>query len=522
MSKEIEINLLPEELIDQEVLRKAVSKKTGINIKNIQDIEVVKRSIDARKSPVTYRIKAILNTKDKETALETKENISPKRKYKRVDSSKSVIVIGAGPSGLFASLKLIEKGIKPIILERGNSISERKKDLAQMVRKGVINTESNWCFGEGGAGTFSDGKLYTRSNKRGNIEEVLDIFIEHGADKDIKVNSHPHIGTDKLSSIIKNIRKTIEECGGEYHFNTKVVDFIIKDMKIKGVITQKGDRIESDRVILATGHSARDIYYLFDQKKWAIEAKPFAMGVRIEHPQELINQIQYHSSNYSKLLPAASYNLAFNHKGRGIFSFCMCPGGIIIPASTNTEELVVNGMSNSFRGSAFANSGIVVSVNEEDAKQYSNYGALSLMKLQEDIERKMFEAADKNLAAPAQRLIDFMSNKPSSTIKETSYLCGVVPANLNKILPKFISTSLHHGFNDFGKKMKGFICEEANLIGLESRTSSPVRIPRNKETLQHIQISGLYPCGEGAGMAGGITSSAIDGINIANKIATIY
>ena len=531
MIKEIEINLLPEDLVSQEVIKRAIAKKTGIKLIDILSCEVIRRSIDARKKPISYRVKLSLNLQDKKEKLEevrdennslpTKDISPKKREYKDVHNSKPVIVIGAGPAGLFASLKLIEKGFKPIIIERGQSVSERKIDIAQIVRQREINSESNWCFGEGGAGTFSDGKLYTRSNKRGNIDEVLDIFIEHGAAKDIKVEAHAHIGTDKLSSIIKNIRKTIEEFGGEYHFNTKVVDFITKDNKIKGVITQNGDKIEADNVILATGHSARDIYYLFDAKKWAIQAKPFAMGVRIEHPQELINQIQYHSSNYSKLLPPASYSLAYTNNERGVFSFCMCPGGMIIPASTNNGELVVNGMSNSLRSSPFANSGMVVSVNEEDAKEFSKYGALSLMKLQEDAEKKMFEAADNSIAAPAQRLTDFLKNTPSSALSPTSYLCGVVPTNLNKVLPKFISSSLHNAFKDFGRKMKGFITQEANLIGLESRTSSPVRIPRDKETLQHIQISGLYPCGEGAGLSGGITSSAIDGINIANKIAEL-
>ncbi|MEA5099281.1 MAG: FAD-dependent oxidoreductase [Bacteroidales bacterium] len=528
MIKEIEINLLPEDLVSQEVIKRATAKKTGIKLIDILSCEVIRRSIDARKKPISYRVKLSLNLQDKNgnsneesVQLQTKETSLNKIEYKDVHNSKPVIIIGAGPAGLFASLKLIEKGLKPIIIERGKPVSERKKDVAQIVRQREVNLESNWCFGEGGAGTFSDGKLYTRSNKRGNIDEVLDIFIEHGADKDIKVEAHAHIGTDKLSSIIKNIHKKIEEFGGEYHFNTKVIDFILKDNIIKGVITQNGDRIEADNVILATGHSARDIYYLFDEKKWALEAKPFAMGVRIEHPQELINQIQYHSSNYSKLLPPASYSLAYNNNERGVFSFCMCPGGMIIPASTSNGELVVNGMSNSLRSSPFANSGIVVSVNEEDAKEFSKYGALSLMKLQEDAEKKMFEAAGNSIAAPAQRLTDFLKSTPSSALSPTSYLCGVVPTNLNKVLPKFISSSLQNALNDFGRKMKGFITQEANLIGLESRTSSPVRIPRDKETLQHIQISGLYPCGEGAGLSGGITSSAIDGINIANKIAEL-
>ena len=525
MIKEIEFNVSPEELVNVDKFKTIIAKKSGIKEDSIANFEVLRKSIDARKKPVNYRIKVAVDIIEKvEQELEgisvIREQETKERK-KDVRNAKSVIVIGAGPAGLFASLKLIEKGLKPIILERGKSVSERKKDTAQIIRQQEINPESNWCFGEGGAGTFSDGKLYTRSNKRGNIKEVLDIFVEHGADKEIMIDAHAHIGTDKLSAIIKNIHKTIEECGGEYHFETKVVDFIVNDNKIKGVITQKGDKIESEAVILATGHSARDIYNLFNEKKWALEAKPFAMGIRIEHPQELINEIQYHTPNYSSLLPAASYSLAYNYKERGVFSFCMCPGGMIIPAATDKDQLVMNGMSNSSRNSPYANAGIVVSVKEEDAKEYSQYGALSLMKFQEATEKKMYEAAGNSLVAPAQRLPDFLRGKKSSALASTSYLCGLIPTDMNKILPDFITETLKEGFNDFGKKMKGFITGESNIIGLESRTSSPIRIPRDKDTLQHIQIAGLYPCGEGSGYAGGITSSAIDGINIAEKIAEI-
>jgi uncharacterized FAD-dependent dehydrogenase len=526
MIKEIELNVSPEELVNVDQFKIIIAKKSGIKIDSIASLKIVKKSIDARKKPVNYRIKVEIDLIDKEisSSQETTLEFNPsdlelrQNKYKDVKNSKPVIVVGAGPAGLFASLKLIEKGLKPIILERGKSVSERKKDTAQIIRQQEINPDSNWCFGEGGAGTFSDGKLYTRSNKRGNINEVLDIFVEHGADKEIMIEAHAHIGTDKLSSIIKNIRKTIEEYGGEYHFETKVVDFIIKDNKIKGVITQNGDKIEADSVILATGHSARDIYNLFNEKQLALEAKPFAMGIRIEHPQELINQIQYHSPNYSSLLPAASYSLAYNYKNRGVFSFCMCPGGMIIPAATDKEQLVMNGMSNSLRNSPYANAGIVVSVNEEDAKEYAEFGALSLMKFQEATEKKMYFAAGNSLVAPAQRLTDFMRGKRSSSLSPSSYLCGVIPTDMNKILPEFMTETLKEGFKDFGRKMKGFITNESNIIGLESRTSSPVRIPRDKETMQHVQISGLYPCGEGAGYAGGITSSAIDGINVAEKI----
>ncbi len=538
MIKEYELNVLPEELVDTETLIKAIARKIGVRTERIADFELLKKSIDARKALITYRIKVQLRIlelerpslqkvgqeTEVEVEIEPQVEVVEVDKYKDVHNAKPVIVIGAGPSGLFASLKLIQKGLKPIIIERGKPVSERKVDLAQIIRQSEINTESNWCFGEGGAGTFSDGKLYTRSNKRGNINEVLDLFVEHGADKEIMIDAHPHIGSDNLSAITKNIRQTIETHGGEYHFNTKVVDLIVKDNKIKGVITQNGDKIESDIVVLATGHSARDIYYLFNEKNWALEAKLFAMGVRIEHPQELINQIQYHTPKYSKLLPPATYNLAHNtkDKDRGVFSFCMCPGGMIIPASTGKEELVVNGMSNSLRNSPFANSGIVVNVKAEDAKKYSEFGALAMLKLQEDTEKNMFIAADKTMVAPAQRLTDFIKDKKSSALSPSSYLPGLIPSNMNNILPEFISTNLRDAFLHFGKTMKGFITSEANIIGLESRTSSPVRIPRDKDSLQHIQISGLYPCGEGSGYSGGITSSAIDGINTAEKIAETY
>lgn len=538
MIKEYELNVLPEELVDTETLIKAIARKIGVRTERIADFELLKKSIDARKALITYRIKVQLRIlelerpslqkvgqeTEVEVEIEPQVEVVEVDKYKDVHNAKPVIVIGAGPSGLFASLKLIQKGLKPIIIERGKPVSERKVDLAQIIRQNEINTESNWCFGEGGAGTFSDGKLYTRSNKRGNINEVLDLFVEHGADKEIMIDAHPHIGSDNLSAITKNIRQTIETHGGEYHFNTKVVDLIVKDNKIKGVITQNGDKIESDIVVLATGHSARDIYYLFNEKNWALEAKLFAMGVRIEHPQELINQIQYHTPKYSKLLPPATYNLAHNtkDKDRGVFSFCMCPGGMIIPASTGKEELVVNGMSNSLRNSPFANSGIVVNVKAEDAKKYSEFGALAMLKLQEDTEKNMFIAADKTMVAPAQRLTDFIKDKKSSALSPSSYLPGLIPSNMNNILPEFISTNLRDAFLHFGKTMKGFITSEANIIGLESRTSSPVRIPRDKDSLQHIQISGLYPCGEGSGYSGGITSSAIDGINTAEKIAETY
>ncbi|MDR0971856.1 MAG: FAD-dependent oxidoreductase [Bacteroidales bacterium] len=518
MRKFFELNLLPEEIINEDTLRIIVSKRVGIKLNTIKQATIIKKSIDARKDPITYRVKLaldIIENGNSDDLPERKQEIH----YNDVSNGERVIVIGAGPCGLFASLKLIALGFKPIILERGKKIEERKKDIASIFKDKTIDEESNFSFGEGGAGTFSDGKLYTRSNKRGSIEEVLDIFINHGADKEIKVDAHPHIGTDKLSTIIKNIRKTIISSNGEYHFNTKVVDLIVRNNRIKGVITQNGDRIEANYVVLATGHSARDIFYLFNSKKWLIEKKPFAMGVRVEHPQEIINKIQYHSKNYSPLLPAASYNLTYTYKNRGVFSFCMCPGGMIIPASTQKGLSLVNGMSNSLRNSPFANSGIVVSILEEDALEYSDYGELALMKLQEDLEKKIYNITSNETSAPIQRLSDFLKNKKSSSFAETSYLCDLVSVNFNNILPKNITNNLIGAFRNFDQKMKGFISPEANIIGLESRTSSPVRILRDNESLEHKQISGLYPCGEGSGYAGGITSSCIDGIRVAQKIS---
>lgn len=493
----------------EEEFRKYVSSSCGIKPQNLH-YKIIRKSIDARKRPV-FRLKLLISDKPI-----PKTNIE--RKYKDVSNAERVIVVGAGPCGLFAALKLIEEGFKPIIVERGKPVSERKRDIALIARNQELNEESNWCFGEGGAGTFSDGKLFTRSTKKGNINDVLETFVFHGADENILIESHPHIGTDKLSRIIKNMRKTILDNGGEYFFNTKVCDFIIKNNKIHGVKTSTQSTIEGKAVILATGHSARDIYQLFAKNNWAIEAKPFAMGVRVEHRQELINASQYNDKTIANLLPSASYSLVHNVKDRGVFSFCMCPGGMIIPASTEKNSLVVNGMSSSNRGSAFANSGIVVSVTPQDVKEYSKHPALSLMKFQEECEQKMYI---QNQIAPAQRISDFIRNKSSHNIGATSYPSGLYACNMNDYLPKFVAETLREGFKVFDRRIKGFISNQATMIGLESRTSSPVRILRDKDSLQHPQIAMLFPCGEGAGYAGGITSSAIDGINAAEKIAQL-
>lgn len=510
MQKILQLRLSPEQYNSAREFENIICAKSGIS-KEILSYCVDKESLDCRKEPI-YNLSVIVS----------EDNDLPNHKIApllEVNDEKKVIVVGAGPAGLFAAIKLLQNGIKPIIIERGARVENRKKNVASINRNQRINTESNVCFGEGGAGTFSDGKLYTRSNKKGNINEVLEIFVHFGADEKILRQTHSHIGTDKLSRIIKNVREEILRCGGEYHFDTKVVDFILKDNVVKGVKTEDDEEILADRVILATGHSARDIYQLFYDRNWEIESQTFAMGVRVEHPQDLINQIQYHSKTPSNLLPAATYSLAHNIGDRGVFSFCMCPGGIVMPSMDREGIMVVNGMSNSLRNGEKANAAIVVSVKEEDAKEFKNFGPLSLMKLQESIEKQMF--IQKQIA-PAQRIIDFMQNKVSSRLLHSSYMPGLESVNMREELPGFISKHLLEGFRVFDKKMRGYITKEAMLIGLESRTSSPVRIPRDKESMQHLSLRNLYPCGEGAGYAGGITSSAMDGINVANKIAAEF
>ncbi len=507
MQKSLHLTISPEIYANKTELEKLISKKSDISIDTLS-YTINKESLDARKSPI-YHLEIIVDSDP------LSQNIEPES-FLDVSNSKEVIVIGAGPCGMMAALKLIQKGLRPIVIERGSMVEKRKKDIAKIVRNEPIDEDSNFCFGEGGAGTFSDGKLYTRSNKKGNVEEVLRLLVHFGAKKEILYQSHPHIGTDGLSRIVKNIREQIIKSGGEYRFDTKVINFIVKDNNVIGVITSKGEEILANKVILATGHSAKDIYQLFYDNNWQIEAKPFAMGVRVEHPQELINEIQYHAKDYSPLLPSAEYSLTAKYNDRGVFSFCMCPGGVVVPTPDKENIMVVNGMSNSLRSGKFANSAIVVSVKEEDAKEFAQYGALSLLKFQQKWEEKMY--FDKRIC-PAERLDDFLKNKISSKLANSSYKPGLVSMDMKERLPKFVVEGLKIGFENFNRKMKGFITREANIIGLESRTSSPVRIPRDRETLQHTQLKNLYPCGEGAGYAGGITSSAIDGINIAKKIA---
>ncbi len=514
MKKEITISLSPEEAANSNGYINYLSQLIGLKKSQINYFRLLKRTIDARSRNIKTHLS--FEVFIDEVPLQT---LRKKKIYPDVSQKKSVIIVGAGPAGLFTALKLIELGIKPVILERGKDVHERKLDIANINRAHIVNEDSNYCFGEGGAGTFSDGKLYTRSTKRGNVQEILEILVEHGANEDILIDSHPHIGSDKLPKIISNIRETIVNSGGKYYFNCKVTDLIIKNPIIRGVITNNKDSFYGESVILATGHSANDIYHLLQNKSVYIEAKPFAIGVRVEHPQQLIDTIQYHRSERGDFLPAASYNLVQQVNGRGVFSFCMCPGGIIVPSATGLNQIVVNGMSNSQRNSPYANSGIVVTLELEDYSHYKEYGALAGLYFQSAIEKAAFNAGGKTQTAPAQRMVDFVSNRVSNDLPPTSYNPGIVSVSIKDILPDFISTRLQIAFKEFDKKMKGYFTNEAILIGVESRTSSPVRIPRVKESLEHVQIKKLYPCGEGSGYAGGIISSAIDGVRCAEKIA---
>lgn len=520
MQRQVELWLSPREASTLNDFKPLLSRKTNIPKNRISSYQVIKKSIDARGAHV--KIIMLFNVFiDEQPQTEP----SVKTWWPRVRSNKRVIVVGAGPAGLFAALSLIEHGIKPIIIERGKDVSQRKADVATINRPqtaSYINPDSNYCFGEGGAGTFSDGKLYTRSNKRGDINRILKIFTAHGANPDILYEAHPHIGSDKLPSIITSIRNTILDAGGEVLFNTRLSDLIIENNEVKGIRTSKGVEISGDAVILATGHSAHDIYELLEQKHIALEPKAFALGVRVEHPQALIDSIQYKTDSRGDFLPPAAYKLVQQVNDRGVFSFCMCPGGIIVPATTEPGLMVVNGMSNSKRNGHYANSGIVVTVNPEDLHGYDDYGALKGLAFQKDIEKACFIAGGNNQAAPAQRMADFSSGKISSSLPETTFNPGISSAPLHQILPPFIATTLQQGFIEFGKKMKGYFTNEALLLGTESRTSSAVRIPRDQQSLEHIQIKRLFPSGEGAGYAGGIVSSAMDGENCARAAAALY
>lgn len=517
MIKEIDLVISPDDILDEEKIKNQILKQEKLQSQRLNAFKIRKRSIDARGKNVVYRLKVILYIKEEPSF--TIQNIN----YPNVKQAKPVIIVGAGPAGLFAALRLIELGLKPIIIERGKDVKQRRRDLAAINKEGIVNPESNYCFGEGGAGTYSDGKLYTRSDKRGDVNKMLQILVDHGATEDILVDARPHIGTNKLPQIITAIRETVLNAGGEVYFNTKLTDIKITDQQVKAAITNQGV-FEATAIILATGHSARDIYELLRTKGILLEAKPFALGVRIEHPQYIIDQSQYHCEVRHEHLPPAYYSLVTQVEDRGVFSFCMCPGGIIAPCATDENEIVVNGWSPSKRNNPYANSGTVVQVNIADVNPKNPDDAFALIDFQAQIERKAFEAGGGLLKAPAQRMVDFVNHKWSNDLPNNSYLPGLTSANLHEVLPQFIAKRLQLALPAFGRKMpgrnknSGYYTNEAVLVGVESRTSSPIRIPRDKETLQHPQIKGLFPCAEGAGYAGGIISAAIDGQACADAV----
>ena len=513
--KELQLRVNPKTAYTDSLLRQHIAQQENISVDDISLVKIVKRSIDARQRQVmvNLKVRTYIGEQPENTSL-----ISP-IDYKPVSGSNQAIVVGAGPGGLFAALRLIELGIKPIVLERGKDVNERRKDLARISREGIVDENSNYCFGEGGAGAYSDGKLYTRSKKRGSVDRILAILHQHGASEDILVDAHPHIGTDKLPRVIENIRKTIIGCGGEVHFQTRVTELIIDGNRVNGVICADGSSYNGP-VILATGHSARDVYRMLKAQCVKIEPKGIAVGVRLEHPQHLIDQIQYHSeAGRGEYLPAAEYSFVTQVDGRGVYSFCMCPGGFIVPAASGPNQLVVNGMSPSNRGTKWANSGMVVEVRPEDLTHYDANDPLCVMHFQEDLERKCFEAADGTQCAGAQLMLDFVQGKDSKDLPRTSYAPGIKPSRLDKWLPRFISNRLRKGFEVFGRYARGFLTNEAIIIGVETRTSSPVRIPRMPIDMRHIEIENLFPCGEGAGYAGGIVSAAIDGERCAEALA---
>lgn len=516
MAQKITLKLHPKAANNSESIVLEVSKILKCPKEKIKNFKITRKSIDARSRTIWVNMEVLVILQGEIFPEEEKGFLA--QPIKKED--KSCIVIGFGPAGMFAALRLIELGFKPIVLERGKCVKDRRRDLALMNKEHIVNNDSNYCYGEGGAGTFSDGKLYTRSKKRGDIKKVLKVFVEHGANPTILYESNPHIGTNKLPAIVEGIRKTILEHGGEVHFEKKVVDFVLENKEIKSVVCADETEYTAQKVILATGHSARDIFELLDKKKIKIEAKPFALGVRIEHPQSMIDSIQYRCDVRSDYLPPANYKLVSQQRGRGVFSFCMCPGGIIAPASTSPGEVVVNGWSPSKRNGKYANSGMVVSVGEKDFEPYKEYGELRAMKYQAAVEKIAFET-NQDLTAPAQRVVDFIKNRESRTLEKTSYIPGVQSRDLREVLPKEVALALREGLITFGKKMRGYTSNQGMLVGVESRTSSPVRIPRDKESLLHTECTNLFPCGEGAGYAGGIMSAALDGIACAEKLLQV-
>ncbi|AXB55334.1 NAD(P)/FAD-dependent oxidoreductase [Flavobacterium fluviale] len=515
MPKELLLQVTPEIAANESLLKDHLSKQIKVSSQEIQHVSILKRSIDARQKAIKINLKVLIYLKG-EPFQETKIELP---RYKDVSNAQEVIVVGAGPAGLFAALQLVELGLKPIVLERGKDVRGRRRDLKAINREHIVNEDSNYCFGEGGAGTYSDGKLYTRSKKRGDVTRILELLVAFGASEDILVEAHPHIGTNKLPKIIEDIREKIIEFGGQVLFETRVSDILVKNNEVEGIVTQNGDKIHANKLILATGHSARDIFELLDKKKILIEAKPFALGVRAEHSQELIDSIQYSCDYRGEHLPPAPYSIVKQVNGRGMYSFCMCPGGVIAPCATSPGEVVTNGWSPSKRDQSTANSGIVVELKLEDFKPFAKFGALAGMEFQKSIEQKAWHLAGQTQKVPAQRMIDFTQSKVSSDIPKTSYVPGTTSVEMGQVFPGFLTQIMRQGFQDFGKSMRGYLTNEAILHAPESRTSSPVRIPRDPITYEHLQIKGLYPCGEGAGYAGGIISAAIDGEKCALMIA---
>ena len=553
MIQEYQIRILPEQAASEEGIKRYLAKEKGLDVRTLNQVRVLKRSIDARQRTifVNLKVRAYINEFPQDDQYVHTE-------YPDVSSRPRVIVVGEGPGGLFASLRLIELGYRPIVLERGKDVRERKKDLSNITKTQKVDGESNYCFGEGGAGAYSDGKLYTRSKKRGSVDKILNVFCQHGANTNILADAHPHIGTDKLPRVIENMRNTIIKCGGEVHFQTKMIRLILEsEGKLTAPDAAAGDRVigveavnlatgaeETYRgpVILATGHSARDVYRYLASAKIDIEAKGIAVGVRLEHPSQLIDQIQYHNkSGRGKYLPAAEYSFVTQVEGRGVYSFCMCPGGFVIPAATGPEQLVVNGMSPSNRGTAWSNSGMVVETHPEDVAQFVKehqaiieqtemkaqqndslfnlHSSLQMMYFQEIVEKQCWQQGNMKQTAPAQRMADFVNNRLSYDLPKSSYAPGLISSPLHFWMPSFVSKRLQEGFKTFGKNAHGFLTNEATLIAMETRTSSPVRIVRDRETLQHVRIQGLFPCGEGAGYAGGIVSAGVDGERCAEMCA---
>lgn len=521
MIQEYQIRILPEQAANEEGIKRYLAKEKGLDARTLNKVRVLKRSIDARQRTifVNLKVRAYINEMPQDDQYVHTE-------YPDVSSRPRVIVVGEGPGGLFASLRLIELGYRPVVLERGKDVRERKKDLSNITKTQKVDSESNYCFGEGGAGAYSDGKLYTRSKKRGSVDKILNVFCQHGANTNILADAHPHIGTDKLPRVIENMRNTIINRGGEVHFQTKMTRFILEGDRVIGVeavnLATGAEENYRGPVILATGHSARDVYRYLASSKIEIEAKGIAVGVRLEHPSQLIDQIQYHNRNgRGKYLPAAEYSFVTQVEGRGVYSFCMCPGGFVIPAATGPEQLVVNGMSPSNRGTAWSNSGMVVETHPEDVVQSEEElkDPLAMMYFQERVEKQCWQQANMKQTAPAQRMADFVNNRLSYDLPKSSYAPGLISSPLHFWMPSFVSKRLQEGFKTFGKNAHGFLTNEATLIAMETRTSSPVRIVRDRETLMHVRIQGLFPCGEGAGYAGGIVSAGVDGERCAEMCA---